>query len=190
MQELFQLLMRRLFDPNFGMFVAHETTRLYWFRGSSVDMHMEVCTLRISLTLALSELCMSGHPRERYSSQVRSLSSCQGFACASECFWDAHVPVCMNAWLVIWNAPASLKAVCICPFSFCAGFVCGRCSNGKYESVENSVSGELRVSPASQVRRWGFMQACSTKEAHLTPTPPVSIRAFRNDCSLSLWGRL
>lgn len=42
LQELFQLLMRQLFDPSYGMFLANETTRLYWFRPSSMDLHMEV----------------------------------------------------------------------------------------------------------------------------------------------------
>ena len=41
-QELFQLLMRQLSDPAYGMFVLHEATRLYWFRSSGMDLHREV----------------------------------------------------------------------------------------------------------------------------------------------------
>ena len=52
-QELFQLLMRQLFDPAYGMFVAHESTRLYWFRPSSMDLHMEVRDSSITNQLAL-----------------------------------------------------------------------------------------------------------------------------------------
>ena len=42
MQELFQLLMRFLFNTSYGMFILDEDTRLYWFRASGMDLRMEV----------------------------------------------------------------------------------------------------------------------------------------------------
>ena len=53
MQEFFQLLMRELFDPNFGMFTLEEGTRTYWFRPSSLDLHMEFELVGLLLALAI-----------------------------------------------------------------------------------------------------------------------------------------
>jgi hypothetical protein len=36
-KEFFQLLIKQLFDPNFGMFSYNEKQRLYWFNGSTVE---------------------------------------------------------------------------------------------------------------------------------------------------------
>jgi ubiquitin-protein ligase E3 A len=52
-QEFFQLLMRELFDPNFGMFTLEEGTRTYWFRPSSLDLHMEFELVGLLLALAI-----------------------------------------------------------------------------------------------------------------------------------------
>ena len=51
-QELFQLLMRQLFDPNFGMFVLTEG-RVYWFRASSLELAMEFELVGTLLGLAI-----------------------------------------------------------------------------------------------------------------------------------------
>ncbi|KAK9795199.1 hypothetical protein WJX73_005563 [Symbiochloris irregularis] len=59
-KELFQLLMRQLFDPGYGMFVMHETTRLYWFRSSSMDFRMEFELVGTLLALAI----YNGHTLE------------------------------------------------------------------------------------------------------------------------------
>lgn len=55
-QELFQLLMRHLFDQSYGMFVMHETTRLYWFRSTTMDFHMEVCVVFLCLCVIVLRL--------------------------------------------------------------------------------------------------------------------------------------
>ncbi|KAK9830367.1 hypothetical protein WJX72_011319 [[Myrmecia] bisecta] len=52
-KEFFQLLMRDLFDANYGMFTYDEDTRLYWFRPSQIDMSMEFELVGIMLGLAI-----------------------------------------------------------------------------------------------------------------------------------------
>ncbi len=42
-----------MFDPNYGMFVMHETTRQYWFRSSRINMDMEFQLVGILLGLAI-----------------------------------------------------------------------------------------------------------------------------------------
>ena len=53
MQEFFQLLMRDMFDPDYGMFTLDEETRMYWFRPSKLDMHMEFELVGIMIGLAI-----------------------------------------------------------------------------------------------------------------------------------------
>ncbi len=40
-KEFFQLLLRELFLPDFGMFSHDESTRLYWFRPSALELALE-----------------------------------------------------------------------------------------------------------------------------------------------------
>lgn len=53
MQEFFQLLMRELFDPNYGMFRLDEDTQMYWFRASQIDLSMEFELVGIMIGLAI-----------------------------------------------------------------------------------------------------------------------------------------
>lgn len=53
LQEFFQLIFRGMFDPNYGMFVMHETTRQYWFRSSRIPMDLEFQLVGILLGLAI-----------------------------------------------------------------------------------------------------------------------------------------
>ena len=53
MQEFFQLLMRDLFDTDYGMFKLDEETRMYWFRASNIDMTMEFELVGTMIGLAI-----------------------------------------------------------------------------------------------------------------------------------------
>ena len=53
LQELFQLLMRELFDADFGMFTMDPVSRTYYFRASGLDMNMEFELLGLLLGLAI-----------------------------------------------------------------------------------------------------------------------------------------
>lgn len=52
-KEFFQLLMRDMFDPNYGMFKLDEDTRMYWFRASKIDMSMEFELVGTMIGLAI-----------------------------------------------------------------------------------------------------------------------------------------
>ena len=52
-QEFFQLLMRDMFDPDYGMFKLDEDTRMYWFRASQIDMSMEFELVGTMIGLAI-----------------------------------------------------------------------------------------------------------------------------------------
>lgn len=52
-QEFFQLLMRELFDANFGMFRMDPERRTYWFRASSLELDMEFELVGLLLALAI-----------------------------------------------------------------------------------------------------------------------------------------
>jgi len=51
-QEFFQLIVRKIFDPEFGMFKYNENTRCYWFNQDSTDV-IEFELIGIILGLAL-----------------------------------------------------------------------------------------------------------------------------------------
>ncbi|KYQ92173.1 ubiquitin-protein ligase E3A [Tieghemostelium lacteum] len=51
-QEFFQLIVRKIFDPEFGMFKYNEETRCYWFRSDSRD-YSEFELIGIIIGLAL-----------------------------------------------------------------------------------------------------------------------------------------
>lgn len=53
LQEFFQLLMRDMFDANYGMFKLDEETRMYWFRPSNIDMTMEFELVGTMIGLAI-----------------------------------------------------------------------------------------------------------------------------------------
>ena len=53
LQELFQLLMRELFDTDFGMFTMDPVSRTYYFRASGLDMNMEFELVGLLLGLAI-----------------------------------------------------------------------------------------------------------------------------------------
>lgn len=59
-QEFFQLLMRELFDPQYGMFVLEDNTRTYYFRASGLELHMEFELVGLLLALAI----YNGHTLE------------------------------------------------------------------------------------------------------------------------------
>lgn len=52
-KEFFQLLVRQLFNPDYGMFAYDEETRLYWFRPSQLDLSMEYELVGILIGLAI-----------------------------------------------------------------------------------------------------------------------------------------
>lgn len=52
-QELFQLLMRELFDADFGMFTLDPLSRTYYFRASGLDMDMEFELVGLLIGLAI-----------------------------------------------------------------------------------------------------------------------------------------
>lgn len=52
-KEFFQLLVRELFNVEYGMFTYDEATRLYWFRPSHLDMDMEFELIGILIGLAI-----------------------------------------------------------------------------------------------------------------------------------------
>ncbi|BDA45778.1 probable E3 ubiquitin-protein ligase HECTD2 [Coccomyxa sp. Obi] len=52
-KEFFQLLMRELFDANFGMFRMDPDLRTFWFRASSLDLDMEFELVGLLLALAI-----------------------------------------------------------------------------------------------------------------------------------------
>jgi len=52
-KEFFLLLLRDIFDPNYGMFSYDEDTRLFWFKPSSLDLEMEYELIGIVLGLAI-----------------------------------------------------------------------------------------------------------------------------------------
>ena len=53
LQEFFQLLMRDMFDVDYGMFKLDEETRMYWFRASKIDMTMEFELVGTMIGLAI-----------------------------------------------------------------------------------------------------------------------------------------
>ena len=53
LQEFFQLLMRDMFDADYGMFKLDEETRMYWFRASNIDMSMEFELVGTMIGLAI-----------------------------------------------------------------------------------------------------------------------------------------
>lgn len=52
-KEFFQLLMRDMFDADYGMFKLDEETRVYWFRASKIDMTMEFELVGTMIGLAI-----------------------------------------------------------------------------------------------------------------------------------------
>ena len=52
-KEFFHLLLRDIFDPNYGMFTYDEETRLFWFKASDLDLELEYELIGIVLGLAI-----------------------------------------------------------------------------------------------------------------------------------------
>ena len=52
-KEFFQLLIRQLFDPDFGMFLYNEKERLYWFNGRTHEPNINFELIGILMGLAL-----------------------------------------------------------------------------------------------------------------------------------------
>lgn len=52
-KEFFQLILRDLFDPKYGMYVYDEETKVYWFNKNSLETPQEFRLLGILLGLAL-----------------------------------------------------------------------------------------------------------------------------------------
>lgn len=53
-KEFFQLLIKQLFDPNFGMFTYNEKQRLYWFNGHSIEAPINFELVGTLLGLAIN----------------------------------------------------------------------------------------------------------------------------------------
>jgi ubiquitin-protein ligase E3 A len=52
-KEFFQILIRQLFDPNFGMFNYNDKERLYWFNGLSHEPNINFELIGILMGLAI-----------------------------------------------------------------------------------------------------------------------------------------
>jgi ubiquitin-protein ligase E3 A len=52
-KEFFQLLIKDLFDPSFGMFAHNEKERLYWFNGHSMEPNVNFELVGILMGLAI-----------------------------------------------------------------------------------------------------------------------------------------
>ncbi|EFJ51258.1 hypothetical protein VOLCADRAFT_57484, partial [Volvox carteri f. nagariensis] len=52
-KEFFQLLVRQLFNPDYGMFTADPTSHLHWFRPSRLEMELEFELVGILIGLAI-----------------------------------------------------------------------------------------------------------------------------------------
>jgi len=52
-KEFFQLIMREIFDPRYGMFTYAEDTRLYWFNHISLENELEFELVGVVLGLAI-----------------------------------------------------------------------------------------------------------------------------------------
>jgi len=67
-KEFFQLLLRDLFDPSYGMFVYDDATRLYWFQPSQLDLEQEFRLIGIMIGLAIynSQLLELAFPHVLY----------------------------------------------------------------------------------------------------------------------------
>ena len=52
-KEFFQLLIREIFDPGYGMFVHQNETRQYWIKGDSFETPMKFELIGIMLGLAI-----------------------------------------------------------------------------------------------------------------------------------------
>ena len=67
-KEFFQLLLRDLFDPSYGMFMYDHATRLHWFMPSQLDMEQEFRLVGIMVGLAIynSQLLELAFPRLMY----------------------------------------------------------------------------------------------------------------------------
>ena len=52
-KEFFQLVIKELFDPNFGMFQYNEKKRIYWFNGMSIEPNINFEMIGIVTGLAI-----------------------------------------------------------------------------------------------------------------------------------------
>lgn len=52
-KEFFQLIIKELFDPNFGMFRYNEKKRIYWFNGQSIEPNINFEMIGIVTGLAI-----------------------------------------------------------------------------------------------------------------------------------------
>lgn len=52
-KEFFQLIIKELFDPNFGMFIYNEKKRIYWFNGNSIEPNINFEMIGIVTGLAI-----------------------------------------------------------------------------------------------------------------------------------------
>lgn len=88
LQEFFQLLMRDMFDADYGMFKLDEETRMYWFRASNIDMSMEFELVGTMIGLAIynSHLLEFSFPMLTYRSVLCCCQDCSSW----ECLFSTH----------------------------------------------------------------------------------------------------
>lgn len=53
-KEFFQLIIKELFDPNYGMFTQNEQRRMFWFNGMSAECNINFELIGIVTGLAIS----------------------------------------------------------------------------------------------------------------------------------------
>jgi len=51
-KEFFQLLMKELFNPDYGMFIYNPDNRLYWFNGQTYESNINFELIGLILALA------------------------------------------------------------------------------------------------------------------------------------------
>jgi hypothetical protein len=52
-KEFFQLIIKELFDPSFGMFLYNDQKRIYWFNGKSIEPNINFELIGIIAGLAI-----------------------------------------------------------------------------------------------------------------------------------------
>lgn len=100
LQEFFQLLMRDMFDADYGMFKLDEETRMYWFRASNIDMSMEFELVGTMIGLAIynCHLLEFSFPMLTYRSTL------------GHCPPSTHAASCTNMYMALLPMAACLAA--------------------------------------------------------------------------------
>ncbi len=93
-QEFFQLLMRELFDTNFGMFRMDPELRTFWFRASSLDLAMEFELVGLLLALAIynNHILEVSFPMVVYKCASPLFLTCLQFSCLPVLDWVIRQP--------------------------------------------------------------------------------------------------